>query len=70
MVKNQFLKNSLITILLVLMSIAFLAIMPLKTFAAEAVASGACGAEGDNIIWTLDDSVRVPVTVNGIFIMH
>ena len=52
-----------ISVSLVLVMVLSLFCVPV--FAAEVVASGECGAEGDNVTWTLDNKGTLTVSGNG-----
>ena len=42
-----------------------LALLPTAAFAAAEVAHGTCGAEGNNLTWTLDDSGTLTISGSG-----
>ena len=61
-----YMKTKKLRILSALLAVAMLfALMPTAAFAATEVASGTCGAEGNNLTWTLDDSGTLTISGGG-----
>ena len=59
-------KTRKLRLLSALLAVAMLfALMPTAAFAATEVASGTCGAEGNNLTWTLDDSGTLTISGTG-----
>ena len=50
---------------LALALILLLALLPGSVFAADVIASGTCGADGDNLTWTLDSDGVLTISGNG-----
>ena len=40
-------------------------LLPMNAFAADVVSSGTCGAEGDNLTWTLDSEGTLTISGTG-----
>ena len=58
-------KNALRIIVIILAVMLCLIVAPGKTYAADIVASGTCGAEGDNLTWTLDSGGVLTISGTG-----
>ena len=59
-------KTKKLRILSALLAVAMLfALMPTAAFAATEVASGTCGANGDNLTWTLDSDGTLTISGSG-----
>lgn len=58
-------KKYLIPLTILVACILCLVLMPTQAQAAEIVASGTCGAEGDNLTWSLDDEGTLTISGTG-----
>ena len=52
-------------ICLALVMVMIFTLLPMSAFAADVVASGTCGAEGDNLTWTLDSEGTLTISGTG-----
>ena len=50
---------------LALVMVMIFTLLPMSAFAADVVASGTCGAEGDNLTWTLDSEGTLTISGTG-----
>ena len=61
--KGSSMKKRIICLALVMVMIFTL--LPMSAFAADVVSSGTCGAEGDNLTWTLDSEGTLTISGTG-----
>ena len=65
MTRNQVLKNVLLIVIQLVISVAIMVTVTQNAFAAEVVASGECGSSGDNVTWVLDDEGTITLSGTG-----
>ncbi|MDD6273846.1 MAG: hypothetical protein PUA86_03995, partial [Clostridiaceae bacterium] len=51
-------------LIVTVLAVALMSALGVTSFAADVVASGTCGAEGDNLTWTLDSDGTL--TISGV----